>query len=184
MKRCVLFLVATLSTGAVVSAQDAVQGWSGLDPSDLSTVFVLDDRGREVTGKLLRLDRDALVVLVEGQELQFEVAQVQRLDKRGDSLTNGAYIGAVVGLVMGILSARIADCTDDTGRVGSCGAGTQVGIGMLSAGLYAVIGTGVDAVIRGRTTLYEASATGSAAQKQFGGLVTSESVVLSTAFSW
>ena len=147
-------------------------------------MFVLDDTGQEVTGKLLRLDRDALVILVEGQELQFEAARVKRLDKRGDSLRNGAYIGAVVGLVMGILSAKIADCVDDTGRVGSCGAGTQVGFTMLSAGLYAAIGTGVDAVVRGRTTLYEASDTGSAGQEQFGELGSSESVVLSATFSW
>ena len=30
MKSCIWFLVAVFSTGAVVSAQDAVQGWTGL----------------------------------------------------------------------------------------------------------------------------------------------------------
>ena len=184
MKGCILFLVATLSTGAVVKAQDTVQGWSGLDPSDLSTVFVLDDSGQEVTGKLLSLARDALVILVEGQEVQFEAERVKRLDKRGDSLRNGAYIGAVVGLVMGILSAQIADCVDDTGRVGRCGPGTQIGFAMVSAGLYSAIGVGIDALIRGRTTLYEAPDTSSAHQDRFDGRGNSQVAVLNATFSW
>ena len=184
MRGCILFLVATLSTGAVVRAQDTVQGWSGLDPSDLSTVFVLDDSGQEVTGQLLSLDSDALVILVEGQELRFETARVKRLDKRGDSLKNGAYIGAVVGLVMGILVARIADCVNDTGRVGSCGSGTQIGFAMLSTGLYSAIGVGIDALIRGRTTLYEAPDSSSARQDRFDRRGNSQIAVLTATLSW
>ena len=184
IKSCIGFLAAAFSTGTIVSAQETVRGWTGLDPSDLSTVYVLDDTGREVTGRLLRLERDAIAILVEGQELEFEASRVQRLDKRGDSLRNGAYIGAVVGLVMGLVSAQIADCVDDTGRVGSCGAATKVGVTMLSSGLYAAIGTGIDAVVRGRTTLYEAPDTGATSLDQLGDRVGDEAVLLSATFSW
>ena len=183
MKRCIVLLAATLLPGPVW-AQDTLRTWSGLDSSGLSTVYVLDESGQEVTGKLLRLDRDSLVILVERQELRFEAARVKRLDKRGDSLKNGAYIGALVGVAMGILAANIADCVDDTGRVGSCGAGNQVGFATLSAGLYATIGTGIDALIRGRTTLYEARDPSSARQDRFGGRGNSEIIALSATFSW
>ena len=184
MKGNTVFLVSMLCAGTVVSAQDTVPGWSGLDSSGLSTVYVLDDGGQEQAGKLLLLDPDSLVLLVEGQEVRFEAARVRRLDKRGDSLKNGAYIGAVVGLVMGILSAGLADCVDDSGRVGSCGPGTQIGFATLSAGVYSAIGTGIDALVQGRTTLYQAPDVDAAGREPFGGRGSSENIVLSATFSW
>ena len=66
MKRYVLVLTALLIPGAL-HAQEPAPAWKGIDPSALSTVFVLDDApGRGTRGQLLRLDPDAIVVLVDG----------------------------------------------------------------------------------------------------------------------
>ena len=148
------FLIAALSP-SVASAQEAASNWPGLASSQLSTVYVRDDSGAETSGKLLHLNSDSIVILVDGAERRFEAARVTRIQRRGDSLRNGAIIGAVVGVAMGILSAGISDCPRD--RVGGPCPGSRVALFLVSTGVYSAIGTGIDALIPGRTTLYEAS---------------------------
>jgi hypothetical protein len=155
MKRCIAILIATLLPTALC-AQDTASNWPGLAASGLSTVYVLDDAGVETSGKLLRLNPDALVLLVGGAERRFEAARVRRIQQRGDSLRNGALIGALVGVVIGIVTAGISDCPGSTAG-GSC-PGSRATLFVVSTGVYAAIGTGIDALIPGRTTLYEAPA--------------------------
>jgi hypothetical protein len=150
----VAILIAALSPG-VASAQDAAANWPGLVSSRLSTVYVLDNTGAETSGKLLQLNPDSIVLLVDGAERQFETARVARIQKRGDSLRNGAIIGAVVGVAMGIITAGISDCPGDHPG-GGC-PGSRAALFLVSTGVYSAIGTGIDALIPGRTTLYEAS---------------------------
>jgi hypothetical protein len=155
MTRYIAILVATLVPGAV-SAQGPAKSWPGLATTELSTVYVLDDTGVETSGTLLRLNPDSLVLLVGDTERRFDAARVRRIAKRGDSLRNGAFIGAIVGAAMGLLVAGISDCPgNDPG--GSC-PGTRAAGFLLSTGVYAAIGTGIDAFVVGRTTLYEAPA--------------------------
>jgi hypothetical protein len=156
MKRYIAILTATLAP-SVVWAQGTAQSWPGLDTAGLSTMYVLDDTGMEISGKLLRLNPDSLVLLVGEAEHRVDAARVRRIQKRGDSLRNGAVIGAVVGAAMGLLVARISDCSaNDPG--GSC-PGTRAAAFLFSTGIYTAIGVGIDALVVGRTTLYEAPAT-------------------------
>ena len=153
MKRCLALLIATLVPSALC-AQDTAASWPGLASSGLSTVYVLDDTGVETSGKFLRLNPDALVLLVNGAERRFEAARVRRIQQRGDSLRNGALIGAIVGVAIGIVTAGISDCPGSNAG-GSC-PGSRATLFVVSTGVYAAIGTGIDALIPGRTTLYEA----------------------------
>jgi hypothetical protein len=153
MKRCFAILMATLVPIAVC-AQDAPLGWPGLAPTGLSTVYVLDDTEIETSGTLLRVNPDSLVLLVGGAERRFEAARVRRIQRRGDSLRNGALIGAIVGVAMGVVVGGISDCPGDN-RGGSC-PGSRAAMFLVSTGVYAAIGTGIDALVPGRTTLYEA----------------------------
>jgi hypothetical protein len=64
-----------------------------------------------------------------------------------DSVINGALIGAGAGVASGLFLCRLTEpweiCRDDFGsmfRIGAIGAG---------------VGTGIDALIRGRRTVYE-----------------------------
>jgi len=54
---------------------------------------------------------------------------------------------------MGLMTAAISDCPgNDPG--GSCG-GARAAAVAVSMGVYSAIGAGVDALVRGRTTIYE-----------------------------
>lgn len=151
-----LAICAAALVSSVAAAQGTAQSWPGLATVEPSTVYVLDDTDVETSGRLLRLDPDSLVLLVGDTERRFEAARVRRIEKRGDSLRNGAFIGAIVGAAMGVLAAGIADCPgDDPG--GGC-PGTRAAGLVFSIGAYAAIGTGIDALVVGRTTLYEARA--------------------------
>jgi hypothetical protein len=147
-----IVVLATLVAPRLVSAQETPQEWRGLVTSELSTVYVLDDAGAETAGKLVRLNPDSIVILVDGNERRFDAARVKRVQKRGDSVKNGAIIGAIVGAVLGGISAGIADCP---GSESDCG-GFRVAAVAISTGVYTAIGAGIDALVAGRTTLYSA----------------------------
>lgn len=149
-----ILALAFLPSAAI--AQPVPSGWNGLRLSVLPTVYVFDDTGQETSGTLLRLDTSALVLLTDGTERRIEASRIRRIEKRGDSLKNGTIIGLVVGVVMGLITSGISDCPgDDPG--GSC-PGTSAVLFLFSTGVYTAIGTGVDALIPGRTLLYEAPA--------------------------
>jgi hypothetical protein len=147
-------LVSLLFLPAVVQAQDPLGGWRGLNTSSLDTIYVTDDAGRRTEGKLVRFDPDSLVMLVNGMEQRFDRNRVLRIDKRGDSLKNGALIGAALGVLFGSITAGISDCPgEDPG--GSC-PGTRVTAFAVSIAFYTAVGTGIDAMVVGRTRVFDA----------------------------
>lgn len=154
MKLCLTILAVTVIPTALF-AQETPQGWPGFDASGLSTLYVLDDTGSETAGRLLRLEPDSLVLFVNGAERRFDASRVRRIEKRGDSLRNGALIGAVVGAVLGLLNAGFSDCSGNNPS-GPC-PGTRAAGFLLSTGMFAAVGTGIDALVTGRTKLYEAA---------------------------
>lgn len=159
MKRLVMVTLALL-VPAAAHAQEVAAVHPGVKIDALPTAYVLDDKGVETRGRLLKLNGDAVVLLVDGAERRFDMARVRRIDKRGDSLKNGAVAGAVAGVLMGSLSMWLADCP---GRDNSCAGAKVAGI-TLSTAFYTVVGTGIDAMVQGRTNLYQAPPAPMAAQ--------------------
>jgi len=146
---------------AAAHAQESLGGWRGLNVSSLDTIYVTDDSGLRTEGKLLRLEPDSVVMLVAGAEQRFDTARVRRIDKRGDSLKNGAWIGAALGVLFGSITAGISDCPgDDPG--GSC-TGFRIGTFAGAVGIYTAMGVGVDALIVGRTRIFDAGRSAAAA---------------------
>ncbi len=177
-----LLLVACLTLSELVprpaSAQTAQQ-LSGLRSSNLQTVYVLDRSGAETSGKLLGLNPESIVLLVDGAERRFDMANVARIQKR-DSLKNGALIGAVVGLAMGFVTAGISDCPGyEPG--GSC-SGFRAVTFATSVGMYAAMGTGIDALVRGRSTIYAAPSVARTRSLQFDS--PDPRAALKVGFSW
>ena len=123
----------------------------GLKRQALPSVYVLDDRGVETRGRLLRLDSEAVVLLVADAERRFDIGHVQRVDRRGDSLKNGAITGLLVGVGLGLFGSALSDC----GSSASC-PGDRLLLGAISTALYTAVGTAIDAAVTGRTTIYEA----------------------------
>ena len=158
MKRLIAVLAAAL-TPVLALAQEPPRAWPTGDAGTMSTVSVLDDSGVEVTGRLVRLDTSTIVVRVDDAERQFEASRVRRIDRRGDSLGNGLIIGAIVGAAVGAFTYGLADCPGDN-RSGPCPrARTAMFLG--TTGTYAALGAGIDALVAGRTTVYEAGPTAS-----------------------
>jgi hypothetical protein len=153
MAKRILCVTVIMLVAAAARAQESVVG-PGVDTKALSTVYVLDDRGAETKGTLLRLDEQSVLVLVNGQERRFDLGSVVKIDKRGDSLKNGAITGAVIGAIIGGLTSGIADCSDGDGGYSVCGVGARIGLTLVGAAVYGAIGTGIDAAIAGRMTLY------------------------------
>lgn len=145
-----MVLGCALATPA--GAQQTGGVWPGLDTSKLQTMFVTDAAGEKTSGKLLRIDPDALALLVNGQERRLDRGTIVKVQKR-DSLRNGAIIGAAVGLAVGLLSAGISDCPGEPS--GRC-AGFRATAVVMSTAIYAGLGVGVDLIFPGRTTVYRA----------------------------
>ena len=159
-------LAVLLCVPPAAHAQEPLGGWRGLNVSSLDTIYVTDDAGRQTEGKLLRLEPDSVVMLIEGAEQRFDAARVRRIDRRGDSLKNGAWIGAALGVLFGSITAGISDCPgDDPG--GEC-TGFRIGTFAGALGIYTAIGVGVDALIPGRTRVFDAGRS-TAAVRRFSG---------------
>lgn len=131
------------------------------------TVIVQDNKGTETKGKLLRLDVREAVLMIDGEERRFSLADVRRIEKRGDSLKNGAVKGALFGLVGGFLGSRLGRCEPPKGSEDDATCKQEdnphpVAFPAAVALVWAGIGAGSDALIVGRTTLYQAP-TGTAA---------------------
>jgi hypothetical protein len=125
--------------------------WSELSSLGLTTVHVIDGRGLETTGVIRRVTSDSLVIMLAGgDDRAFPAGHVARIERRGDSLENGALIGAVVGALPMLLLG--SDCHE------SCA--TEVAaLGVISAGVYGLLGAGIDAMLVGRTTVYRLGST-------------------------
>jgi len=119
----------------------------------LPTVYLTDLRGAEYRGQLVRVDPAEVVLLGEKGERIFKRSDIVQIEKRGDSLKNGAIIGAAIGLLGGVGALAVSDCPGY--QQNSCG-GARAAYFLTAMGVYTLIGTGIDAAIQGRTVIYRA----------------------------
>jgi hypothetical protein len=158
---CIACLLTTLLP-VHSAAQDRSRIWPFLDASKLPELQVLDATGAETRGRLLSIDSSSLVLLVDGVERRFDARDVRRIDRRGDSLRNGAVIGATLGIVVGALGAGMSDCPQ--GRIDAGCPGLRVAMFLTNVALWTSGGTALDAAIQGTTTIYPAQGRSDAAR--------------------
>ena len=117
-------------------------------PRGVKDVFVRSTDGVEIRAKLLDLQSATLSLWMEGARRDVPLESVDRIQAPGDSLRNGALIGASIGAA---LYAALA-----------IEYGTEV-LPFAVAGTigWTAIGAGIDALIPGRTTIYSKPPTGS-----------------------
>ena len=108
---------------------------------NLEKVYVRSIDGFEIEGRLLRLGPTSLSVFAEGAVRELPLEAVDRIERSGDRLRNGALIGAAVGGTL--LSLTLAQAGSD-----------YLPMVLVGATTYAFIGAGIDAMIPGRTTIY------------------------------
>jgi hypothetical protein len=169
MKIALAALAVTLAT---VSAAHAQATFGNVQPSGLPTVYVIDRTGAETRGRLISITESLVSVDVNGATQTFTPDQVSLIERKGDSLKNGAIIGAIIGVGGGLLSTALADCP---GGSNSCPGARIAGV-FLSTAIYAAIGTGIDAAVSGRTRIWPRTSP------QGGGLLVSASPVERRAF--
>jgi len=133
--RLITIAVAAVLTAGGAAAQEA-------PPRDLARVFVqVADSGDEIAGHLVSLGASEVTLLVDGVRQDVPIESVLKVQMRGDSLRNGALIGALLGAVGFALAAS------EYGNAVVPGA-------LLGTAVWASIGASVDALIPGRTTIY------------------------------
>ena len=114
-----------------------------------NVVYVTDLRGGQVTGVFQYASAQSITLFVDGQLREIAEADIRQLARQGDSVWNGAGIGMAVG---GVLGAVSGGCTQSQRQ--GCGSGVRVGAGIVSAAFYGLVGAGVDALVKGRTTVF------------------------------
>ena len=150
LRRIALLFLFSASTASVVSAQ-TTQGTSrNLETALLPgmNVWITDSSGREEKTRIVGVS-GGIVTTTAGDEIRrLRTTDILRVSVRhSDSVINGALIGAAAGVASGLAFCRLMEtwenCRDDVGPM--------LGIGAVGAG----IGIGIDALIRGRRTIYE-----------------------------
>ena len=142
----VLVLVSMSSAATAQSARNADGLQTTLRPG--MTVWITDSSGREEKTRIEGITAGVVTTTTDGQIRRLRTADVMRVRARqSDSLLNGALIGAGAAVASGLFLCNLTEpwenCRDDVGpmlRIGAIGAG---------------VGIGIDALIRGRKTIYE-----------------------------
>ena len=154
LKRIALLILCSASTVSAVSAQTPRGAERNLEAAVLPgmTVWITDADGREEKTRIVGVSGDIVTTSAGDEIRRLRTADVMRVRARhSDSLINGALIGAGAAVASGLFVCSLGEtwenCRDDVGpmlRIGAIGAG---------------IGIGIDALIRGRRTIYEAGST-------------------------
>lgn len=128
---------------------------AGVTMTGLFPVYVLDRTGEETKGRLVSLTGSSVVLQTDSTTQTFNLSDIVRIDRQGDSLKNGAIIGAVFGGVMGIFTGGLSDCPSARSEC----PGSRVALALVSTGVWSAIGVGIDALIPGRTLLWKPSSS-------------------------
>jgi len=115
-------------------------------------VVVTGDR-QSIRGRIAEIAPDALVLDGDGTRVRLPLAGIQQIDRVGDSLFNGAAIGAAIG--GGTALAAMARACSNT-NCADTSANLDPRITLLGALAGAGIGTLIDAAIDGRKMVYRA----------------------------
>jgi hypothetical protein len=157
-----LGLVATgllaLAGAAPAGAGEPARSMAALEESVQpgTEVDVVDRQGRMVRGEFVRADGEGILVTLYGsaEGRRVPAGDVMNVTRAGDSMKNGALIGAGVGAFSTLLvfaddSSGAADPLCTTTRC-------KVSTGVMMTAMYAGIGALIDRAIKGRTVVYRA----------------------------
>src|SRR6476469_5985895 len=144
MRVLVVLLIAGLTAAAPARAQTAPQPAPAL-LRGVSKVFVQEAGTADpIRGQLARIDASTLTLLVDGQTHEIPFDRVLRIDVPGDSVKDGAIIGAAVGIVLVALAGGFSHDGPPAAPVV-----------FWTATYGALAGAGIDALHVGRTSIYK-----------------------------
>jgi hypothetical protein len=152
LTRIALLALFSAASGSAASAQTPQGATSNLEAALIQgrTVWITDAGGREEEARIVGVS-DGIVSASTGTNIRrLPTTDISRVRVRhSDSVLDGALIGAGAAVASGLFLCTRTEpwenCRDDVGpmfRIGALGAG---------------IGIAIDALIRGRRTIYEAA---------------------------
>jgi hypothetical protein len=147
--RIALIVSCSASTGSGISAQTRDEPGLNRILSPGMTVWITDSAGREEKTRIVGLSGDTVRTATGRGTRLFRTTEIVRARvRKTDSVVNGALIGAGVAVASGLVLCRLTEpwqiCRN---------AGPLLQISAVGAGA----GAGMDALIRGRRTIYEAA---------------------------
>ena len=118
------------------------------------TVWITDAGGHKEKTRIVGVSGDTVTTVAGDDIRRFQTLDITRVEaRRSDSIVNGALIGAGVAVTSGLFLCRLTEtwenCRDD--------AGPMLRIGLVGAG----VGIGIDALLRRRHAIFDASARSS-----------------------
>jgi hypothetical protein len=149
-KSVTLLILLFAASGSAVRAQTPEDATRTLAAALMPgrTVWITDSGGRELETRIVDVSGDIVTTTAGNDVSRLPLSEVVRVRVRdSDSVINGALIGAGAAVASGLLLCRLTEpwenCRD--------GVGPMLRIGALGAG----VGIAIDALIRGRKTIYE-----------------------------
>ncbi len=117
------------------------------------SVSVTDVPGAAVSGKILSLSPSALTLEVDGRPREFKEGEIARImQRRGDSLGNGALWGLAVGAGIATVAVATAVASEDFEEEDAGWAALAIAV---YGGIGAGIGVGIDALITRQQVIFE-----------------------------
>jgi len=149
----VILLLCVCAGGSQVAAQEVASSFAQLvvlvKPGD--KIIVVDASGRETRGRIGELSRDALILVTSAGPRQLGEIDVTTIaQRRGDSLRNGALIGAAAGTAYFLTGIALLNDSDG----GDVIVPAAVAWGVCFAGIGAAAGAGIDAMIARRQVIF------------------------------
>ena len=142
-----MFLTSVECSAQLVSSFEQLQLL--VKPGD--NIYVTDAAGVTTKGRIAELSPSSLGLVVKGSRRNLSQTDVHEIRQgRGDSLWNGALIGAAVGGGLTAIAVTAVDCCYTFGA-------DAYGAVAYSAGIGAAIGVGLDALIPSKQLIFNKS---------------------------
>ena len=149
-----MFLAASVPPAAGEPARSMIALEERVAPE--TEVDVVDRQGRTLRGKFVRADDEGVLVTLYGSDegRRVPATDILTVTRAGDSLKNGALIGAAAGAIT-VLAINI---DDGSGQVDPwcIDTGCKVAASVFAMVAYPAIGMVIDRAIKGRTVVYRA----------------------------
>src|SRR5687767_11008594 len=142
-----MFCLSTVSAFAQTSQDSAPRVETALSPG--TTVWITDSAWREEKARIVSVSDGVVTTSANKEVRRLRTTDIVRVRARhSDSVINGALIGAGAAVASGLFLCTRTEpwenCRDDVGPI------------LRFAAIGAGAGIGIDALIRGRRTIYEA----------------------------
>jgi hypothetical protein len=154
-----LHIASARTVGAQPPTSSFVELVGKLRPG--TTVFVTDDGGRKIKGKIARLSASSLELLSGGTQEDLAESRVLQITERLRNTRKGAKYGFLIGAGLGVLSVMNVDCpTTETGHTrceNTDSLGFMVPMVFAIGGIGSAVGSGIGAISTHEHLIYRAT---------------------------